>query len=262
MRITVDDGTLDVGSEGAGDAIILLHGFPLTREIWASQVPALAARMRVISPDLRGMGSSSVSDGPYLMESLAGDVAAVLDQLKIDRATLVGHSLGGYVAMAFCRMYSERVDRLALVCSRLGADSAKTAASREELAQSAEREGSVDPIVDAYLPRLFGEESIGRDSAAFKRAREIARKNDPRGCAAMLRGMAQRVASEDIAEELTMPVLIIAGALDRIVPLEEARAMTGVFPNARLEVMERSGHLPMLEEPELLARVLAEFAAT
>jgi pimeloyl-ACP methyl ester carboxylesterase len=76
----------------------------------------------------------------------------------------------------------------------------------------------------------------------------------------MLRGMAQRVASDDIAQELTMPVVAIAGALDAVVPIDEAREMTRVFPNARLETMERSGHLPMLEEPERLTRALLDFA--
>ncbi|HLI95248.1 MAG TPA: alpha/beta fold hydrolase, partial [Candidatus Baltobacteraceae bacterium] len=96
-------------SEGSGDPIVLIHGFPVTRDVWDAQAARLASRMRVIRPDLRGMGRSSVPDGPYLMETLAGDVAAVLDALGIDRACIVGHSLGGYVAMAFCRMYSERV---------------------------------------------------------------------------------------------------------------------------------------------------------
>src|SRR5579884_3193697 len=142
MRVRSDDAEIDVAAAGSGDAIVLLAGFPLTREIWETHAAELARTHLVIRPDLRGIGSSSAPDGPYLMETLAGDIAAVLDALGIDRAAFVGHSLGGYVAMAFARMYTERVERLALVCSKLAADTPEMARSREDLADRAEREDS------------------------------------------------------------------------------------------------------------------------
>ena len=261
MRVTVDDAAIDVAVDGSGEPIVLIHGFPLSREIWDPQAEKLAGRMRTIRPDLRGMGRSSVPDGPYLMETLAGDIAGVLDALGVERATIVGHSLGGYVAMAFCRMYSERVDRLALVCSRLAEDSPETAKMREDLADRAERDGRIDAIVNAFVPRLFAREALESRSPAVTRARAIAMKNDPRGAAAMLRGMAQRVDSYDIAEELAMPVLIVAGAADPGISLSEAEHVRRAFPHAELRVMNRSGHVPMLEEPEALSEVLMEFAA-
>ncbi len=260
MRVTVDEATIDVATDGKGDAIVLIHGFPLTREIWDLQAAQLARVKFVIRPDLRGMGSSSVPDGPYLMETLAGDVAAVLDAIGIERAAIVGHSLGGYVAMAFCRMYTERVTKLALVCSRLAADSGEVALAREQLADRAEREGVIDPIVDAYLPKLFAQFSLENRVSAVDRAREIARRNDPKGAASMLRGMAQRADSYDIAEELDMPVLIVSGGADQVVGPAEAEEMRRAFPRATRRVFERTGHMPMLEEPEALARLLCEFA--
>lgn len=259
MRIAADDATIDVLSEGSGDPIVLIHGFPFTRDLWDFQARRLAERARVIRPDLRGMGRSSVPDGPYLMETLAGDVAAVLDALGIDRAAIVGHSLGGYVAMAFCRMYTERVTRLALVCSRLVADTPQAARDREELADRAEREHRVDAVVDSYVPRAFAPSLLEKRAPEIDRARTIALENTPAGAAAMLRGMAQRVDSHDIAEELEMPVLIVAGGADQIVGLSEAEEMRRAFPSAGLRVLGRSGHLPMLEEPEALSDLLLEF---
>jgi 3-oxoadipate enol-lactonase len=259
MRVAVDDAMIDVAVEGSGDPIVLIAGFPVTREVWNAQAMQLASRMMVIRPDLRGMGRSSVPEGPYLMETLAGDIAAVLDALGIDRAAIVGHSLGGYVAMAFARMYTERVTRLALVCSRLAADSAQTARSREELADRAEREDRIDAIVDAYIPRLFAPSLLEKRSPLIDRAREIAHANTVRGAAATLRGMAQRVDSTDIAQELEMPV---PGASDQVVGLAEAEEMRRCFPRAELRVLGRSGHLPMLEEPQALTDLLLEFAAS
>lgn len=256
---SVDGAEIDVIADGNGDAIVLIHGFPLTREIWNSQAAELAQAHRAIRPDLRGMGRSSVTDGPYLMETLAGDIAAVLDNLSIDRAAIAGHSLGGFVALAFARMYTERVTRLALVCSRLAADSPEIAGFRNELADRLEREDSIEPAVEAYVPRLLSAESLRSNPELVERVRAIVRTLAPRGAAAMLRGMAQRGDSYDIAAELRMPVLIAAGAADGVVSLEEAREMVRAFPAAQLHVMERSGHLPMLEEPAALTAALREF---
>jgi 3-oxoadipate enol-lactonase len=261
MRVTVDDATIDVATDGKGEAIVLIHGFPMTRDIWDAQAEKLAQHMLVIRPDLRGMGRSSVPDGPYLMETLAADIAAVLDAQGIDRATIVGHSLGGYVAMAFCRMFSERVTRLALVCSRLAADSPETARNREELADRAERENRIEVVVDAYVPRLFARATLESRSPVVIRGREIAAWNTPRGAAAMLRGMAQRVDSNDIAEDLSMPVLVVAGAADQVNDRAEAEEIRRAFPHATLQVLSRSGHLPMMEQPEELTEHLLRFAA-
>ncbi|MDQ6943951.1 MAG: alpha/beta fold hydrolase, partial [Candidatus Eremiobacteraeota bacterium] len=119
-RIGYDD------SGGAGVPVVLLHGFPLDRTVWDEQLDALtAAGARVIRVDLRGCGESEPSDGPALMEALAGDVAGVLDTLRVERAVLVGHSIGGYVALAFFRMYEERVAGLALVASHVAEDAAR-----------------------------------------------------------------------------------------------------------------------------------------
>lgn len=259
MRVTVDDAAIDVAADGDGAAIVLIHGFPLSREIWDGQVPALASDCRVIRPDLRGCGESSAPGGPYLMETLAADVAAALDAMKIERAAIVGHSMGGYVAMAFARMYTERVDKLVLVCSRLAADTASVAREREELAARAERENSAECIVNAYIPKLFAPAALERRAPAVNAARTIAVRNGVAGMVALLRGMAVRPDAYDIATDLDMPVLLVAGAADQVVALSEAEEMRRAFPAARLKVLPGSGHLPMLEEPDALTRVLADF---
>ena len=262
MRVNNDGARIDVRIDGdAEPAIVLLAGFPLTRDIWIQNARTLVASHRVIAPDLRGAGASSVPPGPYLMEAMAGDVAAVLDALGIERATIVGHSLGGYVALAFARMYAERVERLALVCSRAAADTPERARWRNELADRAEATGSVGEIVDAVIPTLFAPQTARLHPELERSAREIAGRNDVRGLAALLRGMALRDPADDIAPDLDMPVLVVAGAEDRVVAPAESAAMAALFPNARLEMFEATGHMPMLEEPERLGRVLLEFLA-
>lgn len=258
MQVFGDDGArVDVRVDGSGgNAVVMIHGFPLTRDIWDAQAKALARTHRVVLPDLRGMGASSVPDGPYLMETLASDIAATLDALAIERAAFVGHSLGGYVALAFARMYTERVTRLALVCSRIAADTREIAENRRKNADSIEREGA---MTAEMTTRLLAPETVSRRPDISQRVTDISRRIDPKGAAAMLRGMALRVASDDIAPDLEVPVLVVAGARDAVVPIEEARAVARTFPEGRLVVCEGSGHLPMLEEPERLTEALAEF---
>jgi pimeloyl-ACP methyl ester carboxylesterase len=263
MQVLVhDDVRIDALVEGSGDdAVVLIHGFPLSKEIWSAQIPVLARDHRVVALDLRGMGRSSVVDGPYLMETLAGDVAAVMDHLSIDRATIVGHSLGGYVAFAFARMYIERVARLALVCSRIVADTPEIANNRNELATRLETSGSVAEIIDKNVPALFARKTLENRPEIVEKARKIAENNDPRGLAAVARGMALRDGAEDIAPDITTPVLIVGGAYDPVVPRQETERMAGAFPKGKSVWMEASGHVPMLEEEGRLAEVVSAFTA-
>lgn len=260
MQVFADDGTrIDVSIDGreSATAVVLIHGFPMTRAIWDAQMETLVTSSRVLRPDLRGAGTSSVPDGPYLMERLAADIATILDSLGIERAAVAGHSMGGYVALAFARMFTERITRLALVASRLRSDTPQEAAARYALADRIEREESVEPALEAYLPKLLAPETIAQRDEIVARAAAIARQNTPPGIAATLRGLSLRVSSEDIAEDLDIPVLVVAGGADCVVSLDEARSVAERFPRGGLAVCARAGHLPTLEEPACVAGALA-----
>lgn len=261
MQVLNSDVRIDVEVAGDGDAVVMLHGFPLSRQIWDAQIHALSRRNRVVAMDLRGMGASSVVDGPYLMESLAGDVAAVLDALSIESATVVGHSLGGYVALAFARMYVERLDRLALVSSRIVADTPERAAYRFELADDAERNGSNARIIAEMLDATLGATTRREHPEISEKFRKTAEKNDPRGLAAMLRGMALRDGAQDIAGDLALPVLVVSGVEDPGMPAGEPQQTAAAFAGGRLVMLEACGHVPMLEKPEELTACLASFLA-
>jgi len=258
----LDGARIAAQIDGSGDdAVVLIHGFPLSHAIWNRQVEMLSGAHRTIAIDLRGMGESSVARGPYLMESLAGDVAGVLDALGLDRVTLVGHSLGGYVGLAFARMYAERVNRLALVCSRIDGDDRERIRGRNELAQRAEERGSSEVFSGDMFTAMFGMKFQREHPEIIEKIRKIAQNSDPAALAAMQRGMALREGSYDIAPELRMPVLMVAGGDDRLLSVGEAEAMAQAFPAGRLAVLKASGHLPMIEEPDSLGRLLADFSA-
>jgi 3-oxoadipate enol-lactonase len=264
MQVLADDGArIDVRVDGRRreNAVVLIHGFPMTREIWEAQSEALARDAYVLLPDLRGAGFSQSPDGPYLMERLAADVAIVLDAAGVERAALVGHSMGGYVALAFARMFTERVTKLALVAGRLRADTDAEADARRKLADRVEREVSAEAAIDAYIPRLFSDATLERHPEIVRRAYAIARANAPAGIAETLRGLALRVSSEDIAGDLELPVLVLAGEMDRVVAMDESRSVAAQFPRSQLALCRSSGHLPMLEEPECVSEALVRWLA-
>ena len=271
--VTIDGrriGYDDTG--GAGVPVVLLHGFPLDRSVWDEQLAALtAAGARVIRIDLRGCGESEPSDGPALMEGLAGDVAGVLDALHVERAAVVGHSIGGYVALAFFRMYEERVAGLALVASHVAEDAShnasadpaqrELAAGRDDLAARLEREGTMDAAVESYLPRYFAPSVYQERPDIVERARTIMQRQNPRGCAQLVRGMKERLDSHDLLEDVRVPALVIAGAEDSYLKPETLRATAAAMAAGAFVRIEGVGHLPMLESPEATGYAIGSFVS-
>jgi 3-oxoadipate enol-lactonase len=272
MIVTIDGRRIGYDdSGGAGVPVVLLHGFPLDRTVWDEQLPALAeAGARAIRVDLRGCGESEPSEGPALMEALAGDVAGVLDALQIERAALVGHSIGGYVALAFFRMYEERVAGLALVASHVAEDAGRNpsadpaqrelAAGRDTLAERLERDGTMDAAVESYLPRYFAP-SVYRDRPEIvERARLVMQAQSPRGCAQLVRGMKERLDSHDLLEDVHAPALVVAGADDSYLKAETLRKTAAAIAGAEFVQLDGVGHLPMFEAAQQTADALATFA--
>jgi 3-oxoadipate enol-lactonase len=271
MTTTVDGrriGYDDTG--GSGTPLVLLHGFPLDRTIWDEQLPALAGT-RVVRIDLRGCGESSPSEGPALMEALAGDVAGVLDALRIDRAALAGHSIGGYVALAFFRMYAERVAGLALVASHTDPDASvnpnaigaqrELAAGRDGLADRLEREGTMDAAIESYLPRYFAPHVYRERPEIVERSRAMMARQDPLGSAQLVRGMKMRLDGNELLPDVQVPALVIAGAEDTYLTPESLEKTAAAMNAATYVRLERVGHMPQLEAPDETGRALAAFAA-
>jgi 3-oxoadipate enol-lactonase len=256
MQIALDATTFDVLDEGRGPAIVLLHAFPLAKEEWDRQAASLARSARVIRLDLRGLGRSGVTPGPVLVDALAGDVAELLDALELERAVVVGHSLGTYVAFAFLRLFVERVRGLGLVCGRPDADDAAGRRRRLELADATERDGMA-PLLDFYLPRLFAPEAYAARPALVEEARALCARTDPRGAAAVLRGMALRVSADDLLGEIAVPVRIVAGKHDALIPLEVQRAMATAIPGAVIDEVD-AGHMAPLEAPDAVSSALEQ----
>jgi pimeloyl-ACP methyl ester carboxylesterase len=259
---------------GEGPAVVLIHGITSSSRTWRSVIPRLAEQHTVVAPDLLGHGKSAKPRGDYSLGAYASGIRDLLVALGVHRATVVGHSLGGGVAMQFAYQFPERVERLVLVDSGgLGEEvnlvlRAATLPGAEyvlPLLASAPLRGA-GARLGGVLGRLGvrasadvrglaeGFESLG-DGAARRAFVHTARSViDPVG---------QRVdASDRLYLAAAIPSLIVWGERDRMIPVAHGQSAHELMPGSRLEVFPRAGHFPFNDDPERFAHLLEDFISS
>jgi pimeloyl-ACP methyl ester carboxylesterase len=246
--------------EGPGSVVVLLHGFPLSRAMWAPQVTGIGSIFRIIAPDLRGHGDSPAPEGVYTMDEMADDVIEVLNTLHLDVPVVVGGlSMGGYVALSMAARYPQRIRALMLMDTRAGADSPDAAQKREELAQTVIAAGDPGPVVESMLPRLFTRTTLVEHPERVAPMRAVIEKNSVRGIAGALRGMAIRPDRRGDLGAIRVPTLVLVGEEDVITPPEEAQTLADAIPQARLEVIPEAGHMAPYENFAVANAVMLRF---
>lgn len=251
--INVNGIRLAYERRGNGTPLVLLHGFPLDHHLWDEVVPLLSDTFELIIPDLRGFGNSSTVDSFYAMEDFAADVAALLDQLEIQKAAIVGHSMGGYVALAFARLYPERVTGLGLVSSQALADAPDRKEGRYKSAAEVADKG-IASVVAAMTPKFTSNERLQEF------AKQSMEKQQPAAYIGALKAMAERVDSTPLLSSFDFPVVIVHGDADSLIPIDRAREVKAAIPQAHLTEVSGAGHMPMVESPEQTAKALKHLA--
>jgi len=260
MGARINGTELEWRDHGEGDAVLLIHGFPLGSAMWGAQLTALSADWRLIAPDLRGFGASEAGDAPVFgIDLLARDLAGLLDHLGIERTVLCGLSMGGYVAFEFYRQFRDRVRALVLCDTRAGPDSADTQRARGVLAERVLAENTTRPVVDGLLPRLVCSRTARMNPGVVAMVRAMMQEGRPDSVARMLRGLAARPDSEPLLRDIDVPTLIVVGSDDVIANRGQAEMLARGIRGARIEVVEGAGHLPPVEQPEEFSRILAQF---
>ncbi len=259
---------------GSGPPIVLIHGITASSVVWESVAPQLARHHTVLAPDLLGHGQSAKPRGDYSMGAFASGIRDLVLSLELGPVTVVGHSLGGGVAMQFSYQFPERVQRLALVSS--GGLGRRVSG----LLRAATFPGSelVLPVLAGRhvlnagraVGRTLGRIGIPLGNDAIEMARGHASLGDPQSRAAFVHTLrasvdvgGQRVQAVDrlyLAAEL--PLLIVWGARDRIIPVDHGRRAHEFVPGSRFELFERAGHFPFLDEPERFVATIEDWIAT
>jgi pimeloyl-ACP methyl ester carboxylesterase len=257
-----------------GPPVVLIHGMVNSSRHWEAVAMRLAGSHRVIAPDLIGHGDSATPRGDYSLGAHAASIRDLLATLGVERATIVGHSLGGGVAMQFFYQFPQRTERLVLVSSGgLGPEVSP-------LLRGAAMPGSALLLRLATQPRLVGAladagtrlRARGNGTGVYLQAvaRALRPLQEPGARRAFLETLravidrhGQRVSARDRLHLLSeMPTLIVWGERDRTIPLVHGTDAAAAIPGARFETLPRAAHFPNLEDPAGLARVLADFVAT
>jgi 3-oxoadipate enol-lactonase len=259
MRIRLHDFAMEYDEVGTGRPLLFIHGYPLNRTLWEMQLNGLADAARIVAPDLRGHGASEAVSGPYTMDLLADDCAALLDALgATEPAVVCGLSMGGYVALAFQRRYPDRVAALVLTATRATPDSPEGKKARDG-AMATAREQGLDAIVEAMLPKMLSPKTFASRPDLVERARRMMRTTSLEGVLGDLAAMRDRPDSRPGLASILRPALIVHGADDQLIPPAEGDAMHQAIAGSRIRIIPSAGHLPNLEQPDAYNAAVRDF---
>jgi len=249
MYYTIDfnNTTIRFKDEGKGTVVVLLHGYLESLEIWSEFSAQLAKHCRVVSIDLPGHGKSGVVEKVHTMELLAQIVKSVMDHLSIDKYFMVGHSLGGYVALAFLELFPECLSGLSLFHSFPLGDSNEAIENRKREIKLVEN-GKKDLIYTVNIPKAFATGNLEKFSEQVDNAKVIARDISGEGIIAVLNGMINRPDRSDVLSRTSLPVLWILGKKDNYIPYEAIVKKVELPKHGKIIFLENSGHMGFIEE--------------
>ncbi len=257
MKVSWRDASVDVREAGSGPCLVLVHGYPLDGAMWSGVARTLAARFRVLKPDLPGHGESPVAASERI-EDHAEFVEALLRDLP-PPVGLAGFSMGGYVALALLRRHPVLPRALAFVDTRAEADDEEGRRRRDD-AIAVVRSGGVSKIADAMVPKLLCEASLANRDLT-ERLRRIILRQKPETVAADLAVMRDRPDSSDLLTAISAPTLVLVGEQDALTPPALSQKMAAAISGARLVQIPGAGHLTPMEKPGAVAAALGEFFA-
>lgn len=237
--------------QGQGIPAIFLHGFPFDHSIWEPLIPLLKNDARMILPDLRGFGRSPAVGDSYTMRLQAEDVAHLMDRLEIEKAVLVGHSMGGYITLAFAQAYPDRLLGLGFVATQAGADSPERRQSRLKTAEMVTHKGA-RVVASDMVNTLTNKKEL------LQPIHELIMKAQPAGIVGALKGMADRHDLTDELSHMNVPAVVIAGASDQLISRDRVETMAQMLPKGWLVEIPNAGHMLMMEDPQAVAAHLQQ----
>jgi pimeloyl-ACP methyl ester carboxylesterase len=246
---------------GAGDPIVLIHGFGEDSRIWNQQVAFLQESYQLLLPDLPGSGASQIGENPLSIESMATCIQQMLDAENIQQCIMLGHSMGGYVTLAFAGKYPERLMGFGLIHSTAYADSEEKKAARQKSIGFIKEHGAFE-FIRTSIPNLFAE--------SFKRAQKevvdglIAQGNQFSAdtLIAYYTAMINRPSRDAVLKKATVPVLFFIGEEDKAVSPADALEQSALPVVCMVQLVPGIAHMGMLEATDQLNQCLEEFCAT
>ena len=249
ITVSVNGVNLAYARRGKGTPLVLIHGFPLDSSSWSEVIPLLEDNFDIILPDLRGFGQSATVETTYTISDMADDIAGLLDHLGIEKAAIAGHSMGGYVALAFAKKYPKQLTGLGLVSSQALADAPEGKERRYKTAADVAEKG-VSVVAEAMTPKLSANARV----QAF--VRNVIERQSKEGVIGALKAMAEREDLTSILSSFNFPFVLIHGDADALIPVDRALEIKLEIPSAELVELKGAGHMPMREFAKETAEAL------
>jgi len=256
--LTQDGRSLFYREEGSGLPVLLLHGFAEDGHIWDELVPRLSSHCRLLIPDLPGSGRSTLLPGEPSIDSLADTIGAFIDQLGLDTCVLIGHSMGGYVSLAFAEKYPRRLKAFGFFHSTAYADTEEKRTARRKSIDFIRQHGAA-PFIRQSTPNLFA--TATREQWPTLVEETILRYSGfaPESLVYYYEAMIGRPDRVQVFRQFAGPVLFIMGAADLVVPYEQALKQCHEPMISVIHTLDHSGHMGMLEEPEQGSQAIVSF---
>lgn len=247
-QLQLESGTIFYTVKGSGPAVVLLHGFLEDHTIWDDFSDQLQNKFTCICIDLPGFGKSDVFDVSHSMDFMARKVKEVLENEKIGNCILVGHSMGGYVSLAFAKLYPQKLSGLVLFHSQAASDSAESKKNRDRTIKIVQQNHTA--FIHSFIPSLFAEDHVADFSNEIDALRKTAEKTSVKGIVAALLGMRDRESYLDTIEKLQAPVYYIIGKQDSRIPMETIIPQLELPSNCEALIMDEVGHMGFIEAKE------------
>lgn len=260
LSVQTSSGLLAYREAGTGPVVVLLHAFPLDSEMWTSQIESFANHYRVIAPDVPGFGASPALVD-LTIDRIATGVRDLIDALNISAPIVLGGlSMGGYVALAFARMFPNRLRALILADTKADPDDEAGRAGRDKMIALVQKEGTRS-VVEQLLPKLLGTHTQSEKPEIVQRVRGIASRQAPASVASALKALRDRPDSKPLLGKIAVPTLVIVGEKDGITPPAKAAELRDGIPNAVLVSIPNAGHLANLENESVFTQAVITFLA-
>lgn len=243
--------------------LILIHGFPLSADMWLPQLARVPLGWQIIAPDVRGFrGAGPAFEDAFLqgasVDDYADDILALMDHLDVPRAAIGGLSMGGYIAMAVALRAPKRVSHLILADTKMTADTDEVRAARDATRALVEREGPA-AVATTMLPRLIGEQTTREQPDLQDALRHIIEMNRTAPIVGGLTALKHRPDRTEALRTVTARTLVICGAEDVMTPIADSEAIARTIPGAELVVIPGAGHMSNMEQPAAFNAAIARF---
>ncbi len=243
--------------EGQGPTVVLLHGFLENYHVWDDFIRHLASHFSVLAIDLPGFGKSAVYSENHGMPFMAEAVKYIMDCEKISRAFLIGHSMGGYVSLAFAKLFPESLKGLVLFHSQAAGDEAQGKKNRSRTIEVVKKDHKI--FISQFIPLLFAESNVPVFKDKIAHLRNESLKTSAEGVIASLAGMRNRDDNLQLLENINVPVFFVIGKQDSRIPLPKILSQISLPKHAEAIILDKVGHMGFVEAPEKIFPAVQSF---